>query len=236
MAHGKIENARSLCLFVLDSRIKFLGNENSETAAALRCLGDLSQLECKRQEAEAYYQRAFEIQQRYGNKGPEYVSTAASLARLYSDDSQFDKGNKYYNYALEEVRKTLKAIEKRGSTLKTSDFIVIEAAAFLMVQKRYSDAASLYADSLNYRKKVFGESDVLTFAAKENLADAYVGQGKFEEAETLYQSILKFCLENNLDSQKGFTVENRHGLIFERSPSAKRVEEKLSMLPAKTPH
>ena len=104
---GRYQDAETFWRGTLTIRERLLGEEHSDTAAALYQMGCACERQAHYDEALALLQRALKIQLHTVGKHPDTATTYNSIALVYADTGEYDKALEYHQKALEIFEQTL---------------------------------------------------------------------------------------------------------------------------------
>jgi tetratricopeptide (TPR) repeat protein/transcriptional regulator with XRE-family HTH domain len=178
-SQGKYTLAERFYLQALELSKRMLGSEHPDIADSLNNLALVYHDQGKFAQAEVLYQQALELRTRA--LGPEHPGVAGSLnnlAALYVTQGRFAQAEVLYQQALELHRKSLDHQRLDGTA---------ELSHFVAGQDKFAQAEHFYQRALAICQRALGPNHPDVAASICNLADAYIHQGKYEQAKLLCQ-------------------------------------------------
>jgi tetratricopeptide (TPR) repeat protein len=160
----KLEEARSVCVDVVEGRIQSLGAEHFETFTAwsnlASCLYDLR----KYDEARPILLKVIAFSKRF--YGPSHQNTLMvmnTLALVQEESQNFDDADATYSEIVEESKRNL------GLSHPSTLGFLHNYADFLFKRRRHSEAEAMFAQCLDGRLRVLGPQHPATLDTKQSL-------------------------------------------------------------------
>ncbi|XP_069118640.1 kinesin light chain-like isoform X6 [Argopecten irradians] len=171
---GKYKEAANLLNDALGIREKTLGYDHPAVAATLNNLAVLYGKRGKYKEAEPLCKRALEIREKVlGKDHPDVAKQLNNLALLCQNQGKY-----------EEVR-------------------TYNLALLCKNQGKYEEVEQYYQRALDIYEGKLGPDDPNVAKTKNNLASAYLKQGKYKQAEALYKEVLTRAHEKEFGKVDG---------------------------------
>jgi tetratricopeptide (TPR) repeat protein len=200
-----------------DHSCKVLGEEHPDVATSLNNLAALLNAQGKYDESILLFTRSLEIKRKVlGEEDPDVATSLNNLAESFRSQGKYNEAEPLFQQSLAIKRKvcaihlaawsrdhSCKVFGEEHTDVATS---LNSLAELLRAQGKYDEAEPLSQQSLAiWRKvcaihlaawsrdhscKVFGEEDPAVATALNNLAGLLDTQGKYDEAEPLYQQSL----------------------------------------------
>jgi tetratricopeptide (TPR) repeat protein len=172
---GRLAEAEAIYHDVLDQYVRKFGEASEKTAAVVKALAQVSQIEEQFAQSEVYFQRLLAIQTKlYKPDDPRIGATIADRARLLVERA-------LYGEAETEIRRARAIAEVSGDQKLLIDCLKVES--FLREELGvYLQAETLMRQALALEEKRHGVGDDETMTTLNNLGGVLFDLGKYEEA------------------------------------------------------
>jgi tetratricopeptide (TPR) repeat protein len=165
-------------------RVQF-GTNHAKYSSALTNLGRVYEAQGQYGEAEGFYQRALDIDEKaLGASHSNVAVDLNDLANVFKEQGKYGEAEGLYRRALAIKEKAL------GSDHPDVSIALNNLAGAFKDQGKYGEAEGLYQRALAIREKALGASHPDVAKTLNNLAIVYKEQGKYGEAEGLLQRAL----------------------------------------------
>jgi tetratricopeptide (TPR) repeat protein len=160
----KLEEARCVCVDVVEGRTQLLGADHFETFTAwsnlASCLYDLRKFD----EARPILLKVIVFSKRfYGSSHQNTLKVMNTLALVHEDSQMFDDADATYAEIVEESKRSL------GLSHPTTLGFLHNYADFLFKRRRHSEAEAMFAQCLEGRQRVLGPQNPSTQDTKQSL-------------------------------------------------------------------
>jgi tetratricopeptide (TPR) repeat protein/predicted Ser/Thr protein kinase len=170
----------------LDLRHRILGDEHSDTLAAMNELATLYRDQGEYSQAEPLFNKVLELRRRaLGQEHPDTLKTMNSVSELYRQQGKYGQAEALYAKVLEHQRRVLGG--RHPETLVSMNNL----ALLYRDEGKYEQAEALLTQALSAQRGVQGEEHPDTLTSMNNLALVYRSQGKYGQAEALYAKVLE---------------------------------------------
>jgi eukaryotic-like serine/threonine-protein kinase len=205
-ADGEFARAEALDTQVVEIQRRVLGSEHPGTLASMHSLAGAFRAQGKYSQAESLDSQTVEIQRRIlGPEHPDTLSSLDELARDYAAQGDFAQAEALFRETLESERRVLG--REHPDTLST-----LSAATKMYQQwRKYALAENYAAQALAGRRHALGSGNVYTMVSAEDLALAYLSQGRPAEAEPLAHEALEFNQKDGSEDWDRFRAESLLG-------------------------
>ncbi len=134
-----------------------------------------------------------QFEEKEGKKSPSLITLYESMGRIYKSRAKEGEAQDYQeerNRGMEYFQKAVNLRKELGRK-NGLEYTLSNLASLYQSRGNYTTAEQLYQESLELRKKFFGESANLEIAAAIiDLGGVYHNQGRYEEAISLYEEAL----------------------------------------------
>ena len=182
IAKGEFSKAISLQKKALEINIKYLGNENANTASVYQNLGNSYTYAADYLNAIPCLEKALDIDKKVlGEQHPNTIADLYSLGNAYDDSGDHLKAISCYEKALPIAKKVL------GEEDFHVAFILQGLGIGNACLGNYQKAISYHEKALAIDEKVLGSKHPNTAMVLQNLGTSYNGLGNYQKAKYLFE-------------------------------------------------
>ena len=171
--HGWLDDARKLCLEVMNGCERQLGKDHPDTLMVTRDLAWIYMSSSLWSDAEGPAQRSLELERhRLGSKNPKTFLAAANLARVYRKVGKVDKGLQLEDEVL-----------KLATGENPDILIALNVIGWNSLEcKEYFRAETVWLQMHALQRKALGEDHFKTLDTLENISLAFYRQGRYDDS------------------------------------------------------
>lgn len=212
-ANGMYKEALELCKQTVESKKKYLGQENPATILSMNNLAALYIRTNDTQSGlELYKQILDKMKQIQGEKHPETLIAMNNLAYAYNQIGSYQEALNLHEKIFEIRKQTLG--DENPNTLLSMNNLAVSYSN----KQNYPKATELFLQTLEIQKKVLGEEHPDTIRTMNNLALVYAKKVDFPKENEIYKQtwpIMKRVLgEDHPDTLKVKAKLDRYRSIF----------------------
>jgi tetratricopeptide (TPR) repeat protein len=183
---GQWANAVSIRRFVLEEKVRILGDDHPDTLSVMNDLAVPLRDQGKLPEAAAIQTEVLEKRKRVlGDDHPDTLSAMNNLANTLSDQGKLPEAAAIQTEVLEKMKQILG--DDHPDTLRA----INNLAVMLSYQGKRPEAAGILTEVLEKRKRILGDDHPDTLSAMSNLANTLSDQGKIPEAAAIRTEVLE---------------------------------------------
>ncbi|MBI5764334.1 MAG: serine/threonine protein kinase [Planctomycetes bacterium] len=184
-AIGELKASRTHLEKVVEIRRTVLGNENTETLAAMDDLAMLYLDQANLVEAEQLCQAALEGRRRIlGPDHPQTLLSMSNLAEIFLAQGKFNESESLARDVLERRKRLL------GSSHPETLTSMNNLAGVLRNVRQFDEAERLYRETIEIERQVKGELHPHTLRTMNNLALTHYESGRLNLGEPLFREVL----------------------------------------------
>ena len=219
-SEGKFSQAETLYRQVIEIQKRTLGPQSVDTLRSMCNLTIVLNEEGKYAQAETFGRQTLEGQEHaMGLANPATLITLGGLADAYTYQKKFPQAEALYDRVDQKTLQAMSAVNRQG--------ILLGKAEMYLRQGSYGKAEPLAKESVAAFRKIGDSKDTASIGAVSILALAYMGEGKFTEAETLAREALNFSRKERPD---GWAMAREETIVGESLAGQKKYAEAESLL------
>jgi tetratricopeptide (TPR) repeat protein len=179
---GRYDEALELQQWTLDTRVRLLGEANSDTLRSFNDMGDLLDKQGKHAEAGDFTRTALEgLRKLLGEDDPLTVIALGNLGGNYRFQGKYDEALPLLLEALERSRR-VNGKEHRDTLIR------MNVLGFVLVdQGKYAEAEPYWRETYELGRRALGSGDKDTIVWTNNLGGLLGAMGRRAESEALYR-------------------------------------------------
>lgn len=180
----RFDQVEALDRKTLESRQRVLGLDHPDTLRSMNALATTLFSRARYAQAAELFERALAAQRRQlGESHPDTLQLMNNLAAAYTEMGRYREAEPMARAVAEGRRRVLGARHPETGTA------LHNLALNLIPQARYDEAETLLLEAIDIRREDSVPSGLLF--SQSYLADIYREQGRYDEAEELYRSVLE---------------------------------------------
>lgn len=192
--HGEpseLQSVEPLCAYTVTVTTNLKGANDPRVAEAFNLMGNIYFVRRDFKQAESFYQRALEIDEKVlGSESPAVARDLSSLAALYVEQRQIEKAKPLYERALLINQKSL------GPNHPMVAETLEQIALMHQADGKIEQAEAFYRHAMEIDERAYGLDKPAQLNRIRSLAFIYFGERKYGEAEVLYLRALKIGEKN----------------------------------------
>lgn len=181
---GDFSAAEPIARHALATNLKMRGEESPSTSLSMNTLAMILTEQKRFDDAEALWRKSTEMRRNFF--GAEHAFVASNLGNL----AQVLVKKNDVQGALTVFQESLDMFRRVDERKLDYSNVLINCGKFYNGLERYIDAEGLYREAVEVRTSLFGADHINLSYPLEGLAQALLGQGRYEEAEPLFQEVL----------------------------------------------